>query len=148
MSYSLSFSQAVLVLVFVADKIRQDLFDWVPTRAIAHSLGIPAPTTAKILQTLSRAGFIDTREGAKGGVRLAVPAAKISLAGLLDAMEHKRPLFQTHARVRAKGERPTRAQHAIRTALDGAEQAMRSHLAETTIQDLLAHFGAAHPPTA
>lgn len=142
MSYSLTYSQAVLVVVYVADKIRQGFYDYVPTRAIATSLGIPAPTTAKILRALGRAGLIETREGAKGGVRLAVPAADVSLRDILDALEHKRPLFQTHAHVRAKGERPTRAQAAIGRALDGAEQAMRAELARTSVEDILAHFPA------
>ncbi len=138
MSYSLAFSQAVLVVVYVGDKVRQELFDFVPNRAIAESLGIPAPTTAKILHALGRAGLIETREGAKGGVRLAVPAAKVTLLDVLEALEQKRPLFATHLHVRAKGERPTRAQQAIRRALEGAETAMRANLAATTLQDLLA----------
>ena len=106
MSYSLTYTQAILVLVFVADKLRQGLHDFVPTRAIASSLGIPAATTAKILHGLGLAGLIETREG-------------------------------------AKGERPTRAQQAIRKALAGAEAGMRAHLAESTIDDILAQFGAA-----
>jgi Rrf2 family protein len=140
MSYPLAYSQAVLVVVYVADKVRQGLYDFVPTRAIAESLGIPAPTTAKLLQSLGRAGLVEAREGAKGGVRLARPAAKISLGDVLEALESKRPLFATHLHVRAKGERPTRAQQAIHRALDHAETAMRVALGETTIQDLLTHI--------
>lgn len=143
MSYSLAYSQAVLVLVYVADKMRQGLFDFVPARAIAESLGIPQPTIAKILHGLVLAGLIETREGAKGGVRLAKPAVKVSLADVLAAMEQRRPLFLTHTGVRAKGERPTRAQQAIARALDGAERAMRQSLEETTIADILSQFGGA-----
>jgi Rrf2 family protein len=140
MSYSLTYSQAILVIVFVADKIRQAHFEHVPTRAIAESLGIPPATTAKILQALGRAGIIETREGVKGGVRLAKAAKAISLGDVLAAMEQQRPLFQTHMHVRAKGERPTRAQSAIRQALEGAEAAMYASLAKTSIQDILEHF--------
>jgi Rrf2 family protein len=140
-SYSLGYSQAILVLVFIADKMRQGLYDFVPTRAIAESLGIPTPTTAKILHALVLAAMIEAREGARGGVRLAVPASKITLGDVLAAMEQKRPLFLTHHRVRAKGERPTRAQQAIGHALEDAEKAMRQRLGETTIADILAQFG-------
>lgn len=142
MSYSLGYSQAILVVVFVADKIRQELFDYVPTHAVASSLGIPAPSTAKVLHALVRAGLVETREGSKGGVRLAVAADRITLCDIFDAMENRRPLFQAHVGVAAKGERPTRAQRAIRDALDGAEAAMRARLAETTVQHILDHFGA------
>jgi Rrf2 family protein len=143
MSYSLGYSQAILVLVFVADKVRQELYDFVPTREIAEALAIPTPTTAKILHLLGLAGMIETREGARGGVRLAKPATKITLQDVLAAMEQKRPLFLTHTRIRAKGERPTRAQAAIASALEGAEAAMRVRLAQTTIQDILSQFGRA-----
>jgi Rrf2 family protein len=141
MSYSLAYSQAILVLVFVADKMRQGLDDFVPTRAVAESLGIPATTTAKLLHALVLAGMVETREGARGGVRLAQPPAKISLGDVLVAIEQKRPLFQTHTGVRAKGERPTRAQQAIGRALDGAEKSMRVALSETTVEEILRQVG-------
>jgi Rrf2 family protein len=142
MSYALTYTQAILVIVFVADKIRQGHHEYVPNRAIAASLGIPPATTAKILQALGRAGIIEAREGVKGGVRLAKPARQISLGDVLAAMEQQRPLFQTHLHVRAKGERPTRAQSAIRAALESAEEAMYASLKKTAIQDILEHFGA------
>ena len=137
MSYSRGYSQAILVVVYVADKIRQELYEHVPTHAIAASLGIPTPTTAKILHALARAGIVETREGSKGGVRLAVAANKVTFSDVFDALENRRPLFQTHTNVRAKGERPTRAQRAIREALGEAERSMRARHAETTIQDIL-----------
>lgn len=141
MSYSSAFAQAILVVVFVADKIRQGHHEYVPNRAIAASLGIPAPTTAKILKALGGARIIETREGVKGGVRLAIPAGKVSLSDILTAMEQQRPLFQSHLGVRATGGRPTRAQQAIHNALDAAETAMRASLRKTTVQDILAHVG-------
>lgn len=141
MSYSSNISQAILVMVYVADKIRQEIYEHVPTQAIAESLGIPRPTTAKLLSSLVRAGLVETREGAKGGVRLALPAEKITLCDVFDAMENQRPLFQTHAHVAAKGERPTRAQRSIRDALGAAEQSMRTQLRATTLQSLLDQFG-------
>ena len=147
MSYSLGYSQAVLVLVFVADKLRQGLFDFVPTRAIAGSLGIPTPTVAKIMQSLVRAGLVEPREGAKGGVRLARPAFRITLGDVLAAMEQSRPLFRTHTGVRATGERPTRAQAAIGRALTRAEMAMRHSLDGTTLEDILAEFGTSRRAT-
>ena len=71
----------------------------------------------------------------------AGPCGGYAVGDVLAAMEQKRPLFLTHHRVRAKGERPTRAQHAIAHALEDAEKAMRQQLAATTIADILAQFG-------
>lgn len=33
MSYSLAFSQAIFTVIFVADKVRQGIYDFVPTQA-------------------------------------------------------------------------------------------------------------------
>jgi DNA-binding IscR family transcriptional regulator len=71
MTYPTEFSKAVLTALFVADKVQQGYFDFVPTGQISSSLGIPKPTVAKLLQRLGATGIIETREGVKGGVRLA-----------------------------------------------------------------------------
>lgn len=67
MSYSLAFSQSVITVLFVADKVQQGIYDFVPTQEISDALNIPKPSAVKILQSLNRAGIIETREGAKGG---------------------------------------------------------------------------------
>ncbi|MCB9104195.1 MAG: Rrf2 family transcriptional regulator [Anaerolineales bacterium] len=66
MSYSLTFSQSVITVLFVADKVQQGIYDFVPTQEISDALNIPKPSAVKILQSLNRAGIIETREGAKG----------------------------------------------------------------------------------
>ncbi len=137
MSYSLAFSQAVLTAVFVADKVRLGIFDFVPTKEISEALNIPAPSAVKILQGLNRAGIIETREGAKGGVRLARPASKISVADLLDAVEHNRSLFRTDFNVHVAGDRPTRVQKVLRAVLETSEQAMKAQLQQVSIQDVI-----------
>lgn len=50
MSYSLSFSKAILVVIFISDKIRQEQFEFLSTAAISKILNIPKPTLVKILQ--------------------------------------------------------------------------------------------------
>ncbi len=70
MSYSLSFSKAVLVVIFISDKIRQGQYDFLSTKTISEILNIPKPTLVKILQNLSVAGIIETKEGKQGGIRL------------------------------------------------------------------------------
>ncbi len=137
MSYSLGTSQAVLVMVFVGDKLRRQQYEFVPARVISDTLGIPRPTVSKMLRSLVGHGLLDSREGARGGVRLAVPPEQITLNDVLDAIEQKRPLFPRHVGVRAAGERPTEAQCAVADALDHAERAMRERLAGTRLSELL-----------
>lgn len=133
MSYSLGVWQAMLATVYVADKVRLGEFDFVPTSRLADVLDIPTPSLARLLRALNRAGIIETREGARGGVRLAVPPEQVTLLDIVDAIEQQRPLFRTDAAPRVTGETPTKRQAALRDALGGAESAMRTSLEGVTV---------------
>ena len=137
MSYSTAFPQAILVLLYVTDKVQQGKLDYVPIQQISSELNIPPSTTGLIIRYLNRAGLVETREGAKGGIRQARAPETITLYDIFKAIEQERPLFQTVLRPRVTGTRPTRAQHAIVSALRGAEQAMHEELQRTTLAELL-----------
>ena len=137
MSYSLAFSQAIMTVLFVADKVEQGFYDFVPTKELSAALNIPRPTAVKILGTLARVGLIETREGAKGGVRLAVAAQDVTILDVFNAIETGKPLFRHDFKLRATGEKPTRAQSAVLNILHDAESAMKAELGQTTIVDLI-----------
>ena len=137
MSYSLSFSKAILVAIFVADKVAQGMYDFVPTKLVSESLNIPKPTAVKILQGLAKSGIIETREGAKGGIRLAMSADDVTILSIFNAIEFERPLFRADLNIKITGEKPTRSQQAIRTVLEDSERRMKTSLAEVTIADLV-----------
>ena len=48
---------------------------------------VPLPTAQKLMQTLSRHGLLIGHRGAGGGYALARPAAEISLADIVEAVE-------------------------------------------------------------
>ena len=137
MSYSLGFSQAIVAAVYIADKVQQGFFEFTPTTQLSQDLNIPRPTAVKILQSLNQAGLIETREGAKGGVRLAKPADQVTVLDIFEAIERERPLFQTRLNFNITGSKPTLAQEAISTLLTDAETAMKNNLQQTTIADLI-----------
>jgi Rrf2 family protein len=136
MSYSLGLWQAMLATVYVADKVRLGLHEFVPTSRVAEDLDIPAPSLSRLMRSLSQAGIIETREGANGGVRLAMPADQVTLRHLLEAIEQKAPLFRTDSEPRVRGATPTLRQAALKQALADAEAAMRSSLEEVTVADI------------
>lgn len=137
MSYSLAFSQAIITVIFVGDKVEQGYYDFVPTKEISTALNIARPSAVKILGNLASAGIIETREGAKGGVRLAVTSAEVTILDVFEAIETGKPMFRHDFELRVTGEKPTRAQRAVLTILDEAETAMKARLAQTTLADLL-----------
>ncbi len=138
MSYSLAFSQAIMTVLFVGDKVEQGFFDFVPTKEISESLNIARPTAVKILGNLASVGIIETREGAKGGVRLAIAPADVTILDVFSAIETGKAMFRHDFELRVTGEKPTRAQEAVLTILNEAEAAMKDRLAQTTIAELLA----------
>ncbi len=138
MSYSLSFSQAIFVVLFVGDKVAQNYFDFVPTKEISTSLNIPSPTAVKILGNLANAGIIETREGARGGVRLAKTAKEITLLDVFNAIESGKPMFRQDHQLRVTGKKPTRAHQSVYAVLTDAEDGMKARLAKTTIANLMA----------
>jgi FeS assembly SUF system regulator len=54
---------------------------------LADGTGIGLPTVSKVLKELQRAGLVASTRGARGGYALARPAAEISAADILSAVE-------------------------------------------------------------
>ncbi len=54
---------------------------------LAEETGVPLPTAQKLVSRLSAAGLLESTRGSGGGFRLARPAAAISLADIVEAVE-------------------------------------------------------------
>lgn len=54
---------------------------------LAEETGIPVPTVQKLVSKLSAAGLLRSVRGAGGGFKLARPAATMSLADIIEAIE-------------------------------------------------------------
>ncbi|PEQ12172.1 SUF system Fe-S cluster assembly regulator [Novosphingobium sp. PC22D] len=54
---------------------------------LAEETGLPAPTVQKLVSRLTAAGLLRSARGAGGGLKLARPAAAVSLADIVEAVE-------------------------------------------------------------
>ena len=54
---------------------------------LAEETGVPLPTAQKLVSRLSAAGLLESTRGTGGGFRLARPAAAITLADMIEAVE-------------------------------------------------------------
>jgi FeS assembly SUF system regulator len=54
---------------------------------LAEETGLPLPTVQKLVSRLSAGGLIESARGTGGGFRLSRPAAAISLAEIIEAVE-------------------------------------------------------------
>jgi FeS assembly SUF system regulator len=57
------------------------------TLLLAEETGIPQPTVQKLVSKLSHAGLLRSVRGAGGGFKLARPAAAVTLADIIEAIE-------------------------------------------------------------
>jgi Rrf2 family protein len=137
MSLSTAFPHAILAMIYVTDKVQQGKFDYVPIQQVSAELNIPPSTMGLIIRSLNRAGLVETREGAKGGIRHARAPETITMYDIFRAIEQERPVFQAHLRPRVTGAKPTNAQQAIATVLRDAEQALLQRLQQTTLAEML-----------
>jgi Rrf2 family protein len=137
MSYSLSFSKALLVVIFVSDKIRQGQYEYLSTASIAKVLNIAKPTLVKILQGLNAEGIIETKEGKAGGVRLLKQPGEVTVLDVFNAIEEGKSLFNSSFDMRAQGQRPDRAQEILAELFQKTEQSMKTELATKNIGQIL-----------
>ncbi|WP_374285330.1 Rrf2 family transcriptional regulator [Novosphingobium sp.] len=54
---------------------------------LAEETGLPVPTVQKLVSRLTSAGLLRSSRGVGGGLKLARPAAAISLADIIEAVE-------------------------------------------------------------
>ena len=66
----------------------------VSSRDLAEFQGISPSLVAKLFTLLQKAGIVESAEGIQGGYRLARPAADVSVADVITALEGDKPLFQ------------------------------------------------------
>src|SRR5689334_1229336 len=137
MSYSLAFTQSLYIVLLIAGKVRSGQFDFVPTQRISEVLNIPPSTVGMILRRLHHAGLIETREGANGGVRLALPPNQITVMDVFAAVEQSRALFNTTSSPQFGTEQFTKSRDIIGNVLSTAEESMKQSLEAVTIENLL-----------
>jgi FeS assembly SUF system regulator len=97
-----------------------------PATAIAERTQLGLPTVSKLLKSLHRAGLVHSVRGAQGGYRLARPAADISAADIIDAIEGPVAITECSGdrsacdleQVCSTGSAWQRVNHAIRRSLD------------------------------
>jgi Rrf2 family protein len=76
----------------------------VSAQQLADETGLPTPTVQKLVSKLSAAGLLRGMRGAGGGLTLARPAAAISLADMIEAVEG--PIAMAACSERLRQDRP------------------------------------------
>ncbi len=112
-----------------------------PAGRLAEFHGVPAAYLAKALQSMSRAGIVESVAGRHGGYRLARPATEVTLLDIVLAIDGDDTAFRC-SEIRRRGPSRVAARHytpvcAIAGAMWRAEEAWRAELRATSLADLL-----------
>jgi Rrf2 family protein len=67
--------------------VGRPLGELVQTSDIAEARDIPEPFLNKTIRDLARAGFVETRRGKMGGVRLIKPGGSFTMVDVVEAIE-------------------------------------------------------------
>ncbi len=131
MNFSASTTHALRAMAWLAS---HEDGEAVLGRDLARKLKIPPDYLSKVLATLARSGVLTAARGAKGGYRLARPAARIRLWEVVAPFEGKR----ARSSCLLRPDRPCRDSGACsaHTAWGGVNEAYRKFLDNTTVADL------------
>jgi len=123
-----------------------------PASKLAEFHGVPAAYLAKALQSLSRAGIVESVPGRRGGYRLGRQPAEITLLDVVEAVEGRESTFRcTEIRKRGPAQVSPRLYSpvcAIAEAMYRADEAWREELRRTTVADLLQKLATSVPTEA
>ncbi|MFZ2508131.1 MAG: SUF system Fe-S cluster assembly regulator [Steroidobacteraceae bacterium] len=105
---------------------------------IAERTRIGLPTVSKLLKELQHAGLVNSVRGARGGYQLARPAAAISAAEIIDAVEGPVSLTECSNGSGLCGIETTCT---VGHGWQGVSQAIRRALDAISLTDLVSHEG-------
>ena len=106
--------------------------------SVAHATGIPAPTVAKLMGTLARAGLLASTRGIAGGFALARAANTISIAAIVEAVDG--PIALTNCGSGDTSDCTLHGSCTVRPHWAPINAAVRGALAAVTLAELAAPF--------
>jgi Rrf2 family protein len=111
---------------------------------LAEYYDLPAPYLAKQLQALVRAGVLAATTGPRGGFRLGLPAAEITMLRIVEAVDGASPPYECRE-IRQQGRGALPRKECRRTCvlaekMADAHDAWRHSLAAVTLADILAEL--------
>jgi len=123
-------AQAALALAYLAV---QPADSTIRARQVASHLRIPTESALKILQQLAQRGLLKSRLGRTGGYRLGMPAEKITLRDVVEAIDG--PVSAGFPQLNAADNLRGRL-NLLRTVCETVAKGVCEKLQRTTVADL------------
>lgn len=101
---------------------------------LAEETGLPAPTVQKVVSQLTAAGLLRSTRGVGGGLKLARPAAAITLADIVEAVEG--PIALTSCSENGRHDCTLEQACSVRPHWDIVNRTLRGALADVPLTQL------------
>jgi len=101
---------------------------------LAEETGLPVPTVQKLVSRLTAAGLLRSSRGVGGGLKLARPAAAVTLADIVEAVEG--PIALTACLEHGRHDCTLEDACAVRPHWSAVNETLRSALAQVSLIDL------------
>ena len=121
-------------VVMMSAAARREPGDRISAAQLARETGLPTPTVQKLTGKLVAAGLLQSLRGASGGLYLARPAATITLAEIVEAVEG--PIALTSCVEQGRHDCALEDSCAMRPHWDAVNTALRGVLAEVPLTRL------------
>ncbi len=113
-------------------------------RELSGASGIPLPTVSKILKALTRGRILTSQRGTQGGYQLARPAADISVAAVVEALEG--PIALTECSTEEDADCGIERSCPVRTNWQRITDAIRDALEAVSLEEMRMDFPLHHEP--
>lgn len=145
MSYSIAFSQAAEIILYISIKSEEQQYKYLSIQSISEKLEMPIPSAKRLVGLLKNAGLITSKTGVSGGLMLLKNTRDISLFDIFMAVEGSKALFKFYQEFDISGfehaqEVETQLKR-FKAILNDAELAMLNVLKNTTIKNILGDNG-------
>jgi Rrf2 family protein len=111
------------------------------SRDIASSVATNPVVIRRLLAQLARAGIVESSHGAKGGFRLAKPAAKVSIHDVYSAVEDCGGMFAQREKRNEKCPVACRMSGILKGVFERVEAKVAPELKRTSLADIVSEIG-------
>jgi FeS assembly SUF system regulator len=111
---------------------------------LAEETGVPVPTVQKLVSCLANAGLLRSSRGVGGGLKLARPAAAITVADIVEAIEG--PIALTSCSDTGRHDCTLEGACTVRPHWPQVNQALRGALASVPLTQFARDLPASVPP--
>ncbi|WP_141434333.1 Rrf2 family transcriptional regulator [Bacillus sp. 03113] len=141
MSYSIAFSQAIEIILYISIKSEEEQSKYSSIQSISEKLNMPIPSVKRLVGLLKNEGLITSKTGISGGLMLMKKTQDITLFDIFKAIEGSKAMFKFY-----QGFDVSKFEHAqqvekqlnqVSDLLNEAEQAMLEVLKKKTVWEIM-----------